>query len=80
VITMQHRLPFARQTRLNVRHWGERRARGAHRGVLAAVVALAFGAWMVVVQQETPELDANTARGSLAVLDDLLAADGREDR
>ena len=58
----------------------ERRSRSTHPGVLGAVVALAFCSWMVVVQQETPELDASTARESLVVLDELLAAPGSEQR
>lgn len=79
--TMQcNHLPFGRPTRSSERRADKRRRDGAHRGVLAAVVALALCAWVVVVQQEAPELDASTARESLAVLDELLAANGSEDR
>lgn len=76
-----HRLPFVRQPRRpNHRRASERRTGGTHQGVLAAVVALAFCAWVVVVHQEAPELDASTARDSLAVLDNLLAAKGGQPR
>jgi len=51
-----------------------------HKGVLGAVVALAFCSWMVVVQHDAPEVDANTARESLVVLDELLAAPSSEER
>ena len=79
--TMQyHRLPFHWHARSMDRRAGERRRGGAHRGVLAAVVALAFCAWVVVVQHEAPEVDANTARESLAVLDELIAAHGSDQR
>lgn len=77
MITMQHHhLRFFRPARASTRRSGERRTAGSHRGVLAAVVALAFCAWVVVVQQPTPELDADIVRQSLAVLDELLAANG----
>ena len=62
-------------------HSNDRRQRspgGAPKGVLGAIVALAFCSWIVVVQQDAPELDANTARESLVVLDELLAAPGSE--
>lgn len=59
----------------------ERRTGAAHQSVLAAVMALALFAWVVVVQQGGPEVDASTAQQSLAVLDELLsAADGGGDR
>ncbi|HLL12097.1 MAG TPA: hypothetical protein VK570_13635 [Rubrivivax sp.] len=48
--------------------------------MLGAIVALAFCSWIVVVQQETPELDASIARDSLVVLDDMLAAPSGEHR
>ena len=53
----------------------ERRSGAIQQGVLAAVVALAFGAWLVVVQHGAPELDASTAQQSLVVLDELLAGE-----
>lgn len=77
--TMQHhRLPFARHTRHHDRRSSERRSGGSPQGVLAAVMTLALCACVVLVQQEAPELDASTARESLAVLDDMLAAGGGE--
>lgn len=77
---MQYHLPLGRPPRLNERRSGKRRTGGAHQGVLGAVVALAVGAWLVVVQHQAPELDASTARESLVVLDELLAADRSESR
>jgi hypothetical protein len=65
------------------RHSENRRQRTggrARQGVLGAIVALAFCSWIVVVQQETPELDASIARDSLVVLDDMLAAPSGEHR
>lgn len=73
-------LPFVGSTRRRDPRAVKRRTDGAHRGLLAAVVALAFGAWLVVVQHEAPELDASTARETLVVLDELLAGDGSERR
>ena len=77
---MQHHLSTrSGQRRQDERRSCERRSGGAHQGVLAAVVALAFCAWVVVVQHGSPELDASTAQQSLAVLDELLAADSSGD-
>ena len=60
---------------------GQQRPSGSgHKSVLGVVVALAFCSWIVVVQHQAPELDANAARESLVVLDELLAAPGGEHR
>jgi len=78
---MQHHLCTSRRdSRQKERRSCERRSGGAHQGVLAAVVALTFCAWLVVVQHGTPEVDATTAQQSLEVLDGLMAADSSADR
>jgi hypothetical protein len=57
-----------------------RKPAGAHQSVLAAVVAAALCAWFVLVQHGNPDLDAGLAQQSLAVVDELLAADIGGDR
>lgn len=59
---------------------GRPRRGGAHQGLLAAVMALALGAWVVVVQHGGPEVDASIAQQTLVVLDEMLAAGSGGDR
>lgn len=39
-------------------------------------MTLTLGAWVVVVQQGGPEVDASVAQQSLMVLDQMLATEG----
>jgi hypothetical protein len=73
-----HRLSPLKRLRSNERRHDS--SGFVHKGVLGAVVALAFCSSMVVVQHDAPEVDANTARESLVVLDELLAAPSSEER